>query len=269
MIGAGWVGLVTAACFAELGHEVWCRDIVQEKVESLQRGEAPIYEPGLAELLARNRERLHFTTDMGDVVATPSSSSAASTRPPTYSGDADLSRVERGRRRAGRLGRPRDRDEEHGARGHRPLDRAAGGTSATSRTRSSSRRARAVADFMHPDRVVVGYERVVRALRRSRRRPLRAARGRGRPHRHRERRDDQARVERLPRHEDLVHQRDRQRLRGAGRGRRRGGARDGPRRADRPAVPARGDRLRRLAASRRTSPRSSSSPATAATTSSS
>ena len=68
VIGAGWVGLVTAACFAELGHEVYVRDIVQEKVESLARGEVPIYEPGLSELLAKNRERLHFTTDMGDVL---------------------------------------------------------------------------------------------------------------------------------------------------------------------------------------------------------
>src|SRR2546425_613575 len=64
VIGAGWVGLVTAACFAELGHEVHCRDIVAEKVESLSRGEVPIYEPGLSELVLKNLERLHFTTEM-------------------------------------------------------------------------------------------------------------------------------------------------------------------------------------------------------------
>ena len=64
----GWVGLVTAACFAELGHEVYARDIVQEKVESLARGEVPIYEPGLSELIAKNSERLHFTTEMEDVL---------------------------------------------------------------------------------------------------------------------------------------------------------------------------------------------------------
>ena len=68
VIGAGWVGLVTAACFAELGHEVWARDIVPEKVESLARGEVPIHEPGLPELVLKNAERLHFTTDMGDVL---------------------------------------------------------------------------------------------------------------------------------------------------------------------------------------------------------
>jgi len=68
IFGAGWVGLVTGACFAELGHEVWARDIVPEKVESLSRGEVPIHEPGLPELVEKNAERLHFTTDMGEVL---------------------------------------------------------------------------------------------------------------------------------------------------------------------------------------------------------
>jgi len=51
VIGVGWVGLVTAACFAELGHPVIARDIVQEKVEALSRGEVAIHEPGLEDLL--------------------------------------------------------------------------------------------------------------------------------------------------------------------------------------------------------------------------
>ena len=54
VIGVGWVGLVTAACFAELGHEVWARDIVPEKIEALSRGEVPIHEPGLPELVKKN-----------------------------------------------------------------------------------------------------------------------------------------------------------------------------------------------------------------------
>ena len=85
VIGVGWVGLVTAACFAELGHEVWARDIVPEKVESLARGEVPIHEPGLPELVAKNAERLHFTTDMADGArAHAAPVRAASTpRPPT------------------------------------------------------------------------------------------------------------------------------------------------------------------------------------------
>src|SRR5436305_6497922 len=95
VIGAGWVGLVTAACFAELGHEVYCRDIVQEKVDSLARGEVPIYEPGLSELVLSNRERLYFTTDMGEVLAHARLLFCCVDSPPTYLGDADLSRVER------------------------------------------------------------------------------------------------------------------------------------------------------------------------------
>src|SRR4051812_2070421 len=94
VIGVGWVGLVTAACFAELGHEVYARDILPEKVESLSRGEVPIHEPGLAELVQKNSERLHFTTDMGEVTENARLLFCCVDTPPTYSGDADLSRVE-------------------------------------------------------------------------------------------------------------------------------------------------------------------------------
>jgi UDPglucose 6-dehydrogenase len=94
VIGAGWVGLVTAACFAELGHEVHVRDIVREKVESLRRGEVPIFEPGLSDLLQKNSERLHFTTDMGEVLTGAELLFCCVDTPPTYSGDADLSRVD-------------------------------------------------------------------------------------------------------------------------------------------------------------------------------
>src|SRR3712207_2331710 len=95
VIGAGWVGLVTAACFAELGHEVHVRDIVQEKVESLSRGEVPIYEPGLSDLILKNKDRLHFTTDMDQVLSSAHLLFCCVDTPPLYSGDADLSRVER------------------------------------------------------------------------------------------------------------------------------------------------------------------------------
>jgi UDPglucose 6-dehydrogenase len=62
VFGAGYVGLVTGACFAELGHDVTVRDILPGKIDALRRGEVPIYEPGLDELLERNRERLTFTS---------------------------------------------------------------------------------------------------------------------------------------------------------------------------------------------------------------
>jgi len=93
VIGTGYVGLVTAAGFAELGSEVWCVDIDAEKVERLRRGEVPIYEPGLAELLASNSERLHFSTDIADALEHARLLFVAVGTPSTYSGDADLSAV--------------------------------------------------------------------------------------------------------------------------------------------------------------------------------
>lgn len=93
VIGVGWVGLVTAACFAEVGHRVIARDILPAKVEALSRGEITIHEPGLAELLARNAERLTFTTDMGELLDAASLLFVCVDTPPTYSGDADLGRV--------------------------------------------------------------------------------------------------------------------------------------------------------------------------------
>jgi UDPglucose 6-dehydrogenase len=95
VVGCGWVGLVTAACFAELGHEVHCRDIVAEKIAALERGEVPIFEPRLAELVERNRARLHFTADLAPVLDRARLLFCCVDTPPTYSGDADLSRVER------------------------------------------------------------------------------------------------------------------------------------------------------------------------------
>ena len=58
VFGAGYVGLVTGACLAELGHDVVVRDVVEAKIDALRQGVVPIHEPGLEELLERNRERL-------------------------------------------------------------------------------------------------------------------------------------------------------------------------------------------------------------------
>jgi UDPglucose 6-dehydrogenase len=93
VIGTGYVGLVTAAGFAELGSDVWCVDVDAEKVATLQAGEVPIHEPGLAEVLAAHRERLHFSTGLEDALEHARLLFVAVGTPPTYSGDADLSAV--------------------------------------------------------------------------------------------------------------------------------------------------------------------------------
>src|SRR5947209_8413387 len=93
VIGTGYVGLVTAAGFAEMGSEVWCVDIDAAKIECLRRGEVPIYEPGLGELLQRNVRRLHFATDLAGALEHARLLFVAVGTPPTPSGDADLSSV--------------------------------------------------------------------------------------------------------------------------------------------------------------------------------
>jgi UDPglucose 6-dehydrogenase len=93
VIGTGYVGLVTAAGFAELGSEVWCVDVDPDKIAQPRRGEIPIYEPGLTESVARNRERLHFSTELGPALEHARLLFVAVGTPPTYSGDADLSAV--------------------------------------------------------------------------------------------------------------------------------------------------------------------------------
>jgi UDPglucose 6-dehydrogenase len=92
VFGAGWVGLVTGACLAELGHDVVIRDVIPERVEQLRDGRVPLHEPGLDGLLERNRERLTFTTELDEIVSRPILFVCVGT-PPTYSGDADLSAV--------------------------------------------------------------------------------------------------------------------------------------------------------------------------------
>jgi UDPglucose 6-dehydrogenase len=93
VFGAGYVGLVTGACFADLGHEVVIRDVVAERIERLRAGQVPIYEPGLEELLRRNAERLTYTLDVAEAVQGADFLYVAVGTPPTYSGDADLSAV--------------------------------------------------------------------------------------------------------------------------------------------------------------------------------
>jgi UDPglucose 6-dehydrogenase len=158
VIGVGWVGLVTAACFAELGHDIWARDIVPEKVESLARDEVPIHEPGLPELVSKHAGRLHFTTDMSEVVEHSQLLFCCVDTPPTYSGDADLSRVESV---VGELGE----SDNHvlvmkstvPVGTGRAIQRGSDGLRYVSNP-EFLKEGSAVHDFLHPDRVVIGAE---------------------------------------------------------------------------------------------------------------
>ncbi len=93
VFGAGYVGLVTGACFADLGHEVVVRDIAVDRIEALGRGEVPIHEEGLDDLLEANRDRLRFTTRVDEALDEAEVVYVAVGTPPTVSGDADLSAV--------------------------------------------------------------------------------------------------------------------------------------------------------------------------------
>jgi len=96
VIGAGYVGVVTATGFAEFGNEVVCVDKIPEKVEMLRRGEIPFYEPGLQELVKKNikEERLTFTTDTAQAIRDSLVIFIAVGTPPRGDGSADLSYVE-------------------------------------------------------------------------------------------------------------------------------------------------------------------------------
>jgi UDPglucose 6-dehydrogenase len=93
IFGAGYAGLVTGACFAELGHTVVVRDVLPEKLEALRQGHSPFHEPGLEELLARNRDRLRFTLDAAEAAEEAEFLFVCVGTPPTPAGDADLSDV--------------------------------------------------------------------------------------------------------------------------------------------------------------------------------
>jgi UDPglucose 6-dehydrogenase len=93
MFGAGYVGLVTGTCFADLGHEVVIRDVVPERIERLRAGEIPIYEPGLDKVLERNADRISFALDVREAVDGADFLYVAVGTPPLESGDADLRAV--------------------------------------------------------------------------------------------------------------------------------------------------------------------------------
>ncbi|MBI3236685.1 MAG: UDP-glucose/GDP-mannose dehydrogenase family protein, partial [Chlamydiales bacterium] len=95
IIGTGYVGLVTASCFAEMGHHVTCLDIDSKKIENLQKGIIPFFEPGLKELVERNAAafRLHFTTDYAEALIQADICFLAVPTPSLEDGSCDLSYV--------------------------------------------------------------------------------------------------------------------------------------------------------------------------------
>src|SRR5437763_16589981 len=95
VIGTGYVGLVAGAGFSDFGNDVCCVDIDEERVVRLNRGESPIHEPGLPELLQRNRQqgRLSFTTRIADAVQDADVVLIAVGTPPAADGSADISQV--------------------------------------------------------------------------------------------------------------------------------------------------------------------------------
>lgn len=95
IIGTGYVGLVTGACFAEMGHVVTCYDIDNLKIENLKKGIIPIYEPGLEEMIHRNQKsnRLHFTTDVAAAVKGSTVCILATPTPSAPDGSCDVSYV--------------------------------------------------------------------------------------------------------------------------------------------------------------------------------
>jgi len=172
VIGTGYVGLVTGACFAEFGVQVTCVDKQAEKIEALRRGEIPIYEPGLEDIVVRNTRsgRLEFSLDASDAVARSLVVFVAVGTPPAADGSTDLSFVEQVAREIGRsltsyrvivtkstvpVG-----TSDH-VRGwvQEELDRR--GSKLRFSVASNPeflREGAAIADFMRPDRVVIGTD---------------------------------------------------------------------------------------------------------------
>src|SRR5919112_3121378 len=161
VIGTGYVTLVTAAGFAELGSHVHCIDIDEEKIAGLRRGEIPIYEPGLEELVAKNRERMHFSMEIADALEHARLLFVAVGTPPLYSGDADLSAVN-----AVVDAMPATDRHALVMKSTVPVGTGAAikrrfGESGKSGFRYVScpeflKEGSAIADFLHPDRVVIG-----------------------------------------------------------------------------------------------------------------
>jgi UDPglucose 6-dehydrogenase len=172
VIGSGYVGLVTGACFAEFGMNVVCADKDAAKIAALERGEIPIYEPGLDSLVARNvaQGRLRFTTDTAEAIRSALVLFIAVQTPPREDGSTDLSAVEGVAREIGReldgykvvvtkstvpvgtSNRVRDLVAEEMRKAGRDV------RFSVASNPEFLREGAAIADFMRPDRVVIGAD---------------------------------------------------------------------------------------------------------------
>lgn len=178
VVGTGYVGLVSGVCFAELGNEVVCVDIVKEKVEKLRRGETPIFEPGLEELLKKNisKQSISFTTDLSSVADTADVVFIALPTPPSGDGSADLSAVLRVSEELGKIIKSYTLIVNKSTV---PVGTAEKVRNAIEKNYSGSfdvvsnpeflKEGFAVEDFMNPDRIVIGVnskkpEKIMREL---------------------------------------------------------------------------------------------------------
>jgi UDPglucose 6-dehydrogenase len=172
IIGTGYVGLVTGACLAELGNDVFCLDVDQRKIDLLNKGGIPIHEPGLEEVVARNRAagRLHFSTDVAASVAHGQLQFIAVGTPPDEDGSADLQYVLAAARS---IGRHMDGFKVIVDKSTVPVgtaDRVAAAIREELAARGAQteftvvsnpeflKEGAAVEDFMRPDRIVIGHD---------------------------------------------------------------------------------------------------------------
>ena len=172
IIGTGYVGLVTGTCFSDMGNEVYCVDVIEEKIQSLKEGKVPIYEPGLEELIKRNYERgnLHFTTNLKEGLDHSELCFIAVGTPMGEDGSADLQYV---RQVAQQIGETITHDMIVVDKSTVPVGTAdevktiineqlrKRGESYTVSIVSNPeflKEGNAVNDFMHPDRIVIGAD---------------------------------------------------------------------------------------------------------------
>ncbi|MCL5795392.1 MAG: nucleotide sugar dehydrogenase, partial [Patescibacteria group bacterium] len=165
VIGVGYVGLVQAACLAELGNQVWGIDIDKVKIANLKKGIIPIYEPGLAEIVKRNvaDERLKFETKIGPAVKDSEIIFIAVGTPPKHNGEADLSYVEAAAEEIGKningyklIVNKSTVPIGTGDMVEKIIKKNYHGKFDIASNPEFLREGAAVGDFMHPDRVVVG-----------------------------------------------------------------------------------------------------------------